>query len=58
MIGRLWRTGLQPGRGEAYERFAREPILAAARRKAKAGCPDTRRGFGSSARRKVRNYTP
>lgn len=27
MIGRLWRTGLQPGRGEAYERFAREVSL-------------------------------
>jgi heme-degrading monooxygenase HmoA len=27
MIGRLWRTGLQPSRGEAYERFAREVSL-------------------------------
>jgi len=27
MIGRLWRTGLQPGRGEAYESFAREVSL-------------------------------
>lgn len=27
MIGRLWRTGLQPGRGEAYEAFAREVSL-------------------------------
>lgn len=24
MMARLWRTALTPGRGEAYERFARE----------------------------------
>lgn len=27
MIGRLWKTGLQAGRGEAYEAFAREVSL-------------------------------
>ena len=27
MIGRLWKTRLRPGRGEAYERFAREISL-------------------------------
>ena len=27
MIGRLWKTGLRPGCGEAYERFAREISL-------------------------------
>lgn len=27
MIGRLWRAGLIPGCGEAYERFAREVSL-------------------------------
>jgi heme-degrading monooxygenase HmoA len=27
MIARLWRTGLQPGRGEAYEHFARDVSL-------------------------------
>jgi heme-degrading monooxygenase HmoA len=27
VIGRLWKTGLRPGCGEAYERFAREISL-------------------------------
>ncbi|WP_137389496.1 antibiotic biosynthesis monooxygenase family protein [Rhodoligotrophos defluvii] len=27
MIGRLWKTGLKPGRGDAYETFAREISL-------------------------------
>ncbi|SDR60652.1 hypothetical protein SAMN05519103_06976 [Rhizobiales bacterium GAS113] len=27
MIGRLWKTGLRAGRGEAYEAFAREVSL-------------------------------
>ncbi len=27
MIARIWRTGIKPGREEAYERFAREISL-------------------------------